>query len=372
MRVGLDFRPVTAAPLSGVARQAVAMQAAMLARAGTEVVAFTAAPLGHPHRVTAQCPPFPSPANGLHRLPQRLKFEWQFLPPAIQAQQLDVYVATINMGLPIGYDKRQPHAARLVLLLHDVFQITLRNSHASRLREWFYRVSDRLCIEHSVRVADAIWVPSGHTAESLVRLFPEARSRVRVLPNAVPYEPWQSEAQAVAPEGLPSRYWLLVGTREPRKNVRWLVRAWHTARTMAPAQVPDLVLVGHSEDVPGAPAGVHFIHGLSDDQLRGLYGCAERLWHPSYAEGFGLPVVEAMACGTPVAVAHGSSLDEVCPPWAPRFDSQDTEGLRQLMVILAERRRQPEESPHACRDWARRFDRPAYAQRLDALLKELA
>lgn len=371
MRVGLDYRAVTAAPLSGVARQTLAMQATLEQRAGTEVIAYTAAPLGHPHRDIAQCPPSPSPVNGLHRLPQRLKFEWLFLPQAIKAQHIDVYVATINMGLPIRYDKHQQHAARLVLHLHDVFQLTLRNSHASRLREWFYRVSDRLCIAHSVNVADAIWVPSQHTADSLVALFPQALSRVRVLPNAVPFAPWQSDEVPVLLPGLPSRYWLVVGTREPRKNVRWLVRIWQTARAQSPGLVPDLVLVGHPEDVPDAPAGVHFVHGLSDGQLRDLYRSAERLWHPSYAEGFGLPVVEAAACGTPVAVARGSSLDEVCPPWAPRFAPDDDACLQALMLSLAQEPRLSDESPQACRDWARRFDVPAYAQRLDALIKEL-
>ena len=372
MRVGIDFRPVTAAPLSGVARQALAMQTTLQQRPNTEVVANTAAPADHPHRAIAQCPASPSPVNGLHRLPQRLKFEWGFLPDAISAQQLDVYVATINMGLPIGYDKRQRHAARLVLQLHDVFQLTLRNSHASRLREWFYRWSDRLCIAHAVKVADAIWVPSRHTADSLVALFPQAHSRVRVLPNAVPFAPWQSDEAPRVPAGLPSRYWLVVGTREPRKNVRWFVRVWQATRGQGPGQLPDLVLVGHPEDVPDAPDGVHFVHGLSDAQLRDLYRAAERLWHPSYAEGFGLPVVEAAACGTPVAVALGTSLDEVTPPWAPRFAPDDAERLGDLMLALAQAQRRPDESEAACRDWARRFDWPAYAARLDALLRELA
>ncbi len=371
MRIGLDYRAVTAAPLSGVARQALAMQAALDMRPGTQVVPCTAAPLDHPHRAFAACPPSPSPVNGLHRLPQRLKFEWRFLPRLLADKRIDLYVANINMGLPIGYDKRRPHAARLVLHLHDVFQLTLRNSHASRLREWFYRLSDRICIEHSVKVADAIWVPSQHTAQSLINIFPYANSKVRVLPNAVPFAPWQSDAPAQRLPGLPQRYWLLVGTREPRKNVAWLLACWQAARAKAPDAMPELVLAGHPQDVPHAPPGVHVVHGLTDDQMRDLYRCAERLWHPAYAEGFGLPVVEALACATPVAVARGSALDEVTPPWAPRFDPHDSDAMRHLMLTLALQVRLPDESPAACRAWALKFDQTAYALRLDALIREL-
>ncbi|WP_139102191.1 glycosyltransferase, partial [Acinetobacter baumannii] len=66
---------------------------------------------------------------------------------------------------------------------------------------------------------------------------------------------------------------------------------------------------------------------VNDAQLSSWYRRAERLWHPSSAEGFGLPVIEAAACGTPVASAKGSSLDEVSPPGSPRFDPGDDVSL---------------------------------------------
>ncbi|WP_049315302.1 glycosyltransferase, partial [Pseudomonas aeruginosa] len=91
---------------------------------------------------------------------------------------------------------------------------------------------------------------------------------------------------------LPPRYWLLVGTRELRKNVPWFVSAWARARAQAPG-VPPLVLVGSLDHLPeeqrGLP-GLHALGGLDDAELHALYRQAERLWQPSYAEGFGLPV----------------------------------------------------------------------------------
>ena len=87
--------------------------------------------------------------------------------------------------------------------------------------------------------------------------------------------------------------------------------------------MPPLVLVGSLDHLPEeqrgfAPACTRSA-GLDDAELHALYRQAERLWQPSYAEGFGLPVVEALSVGTPAAVASGTSLDEVTPPSAPRF-----------------------------------------------------
>ncbi|MBW6253675.1 glycosyltransferase, partial [Pseudomonas aeruginosa] len=110
--------------------------------------------------------------------------------------------------------------------------------------------------------------------------------------------------------------------------------------------------------------------GLDDAELHALYRQAERLWQPSYAEGFGLPVVEALSVGTPVAVASGTSLDEVTPPSAPRFSPSDGAALERLMLRLADTPR--EASAEELIAWAARFNREAYRQRLAALIEELS
>lgn len=370
MRIGVDFRAVTAAPYSGVARQALALYETLRTRPVTEVLAFTAAPHDHPHREKAVCPSFASPVEGLHRPVARWRFERDFLPVALRVHQVDVYVATVNMGLPVGLSDVQRARTRWVLQMHDVFQITLRNRHHSAWREKIYRLIDRCSIQHAARMADAIWVPSDHTANALMDLMPETAARIRVLPNAVPGDPWRCLDQAVY---TPLRYWLLVGTREPRKNVPWFVQAWRRARDTWPGRIPDLVLIGHPDDLPGPlPAGLRFVHGITDAQLANWYRQADCLWHPAYAEGFGLPVIEAAACGTPVATARGSALDEVAPPGSPRFDPQDTDALVQLMREQADRGRPTIDQRERLQQWAERYDLPAYARRIDTLIGELA
>lgn len=316
MRIGLDYRTVGSSPHSGISRQVYAMEQALESLPGTQVTRFTVAPLDDPLRQRAVCPPWGCPRTAMHQPHQRLRFEAGFLPRALREQDIDLYISTFNMGLPLP---PRPPGVRYALLIHDLFQITLKNYHANRLKALVYRVSDYLSIAYALRVADRVWTPSQYSADEAVRLFPGVAGKVRVLPNQV--DGFAGEPADLSARGLPPRYWLLVGTRELRKNVPWFVSAWTRARTQAPG-VPPLVLVGSLDHLPeeqrGLP-GLHALGGLDDAELHALYRQAERLWQPSYAEGFGLPVVEALSVGTPVAVASGTSLDEVTPPSAPRF-----------------------------------------------------
>lgn len=365
MRIGLDYRPVTAAPTSGIARQVLAMEQALLARPGVTLLRFTAAPMDHPHRKVAICPAWESPVNGLHRPRERWRFETRFLPAQMHEHMPDVYIATANTGLPVG----GPASTRYVLLLHDLFQLTMDNHHSHWVKAFVYRWIDRIAIGYSLAHADAIWTPSRFTASEVSRLFPAATHRLSVLPNAVP----DVAADLSVELALPERYWLVVGMREPRKNMTWFVRQWQQAR-QADARIPSLVAVGSPGDLPADLRqidGLQVIGNISDEQLRVIYARAERLWQPSRAEGFGLPVVEALIQGTPVAVAHGSALDEVAPPDTPRFGPDDSVALLRLMTTLAERPAASSEERHRLHGWATQYAMPVYGERLWALLDGL-
>jgi glycosyltransferase involved in cell wall biosynthesis len=148
-------------------------------------------------------------------------------------------------------------------------------------------------------------------------------------------------AEALRPLGLaPQQYILYVGTIEPRKNLARLVRAYHRVRQAFPA-APKLVLVGikgwHYEDVLTAIDQL----GLEDDVLLpgrvpsellpALYNGAQLLAYPSIYEGFGLPALEAMACGTPVITSNTSSLPEVVGDAGVMVDPYDVTQLATAM-----------------------------------------
>lgn len=365
MRIGLDYRASAGYPTTGIGRQNFALEEAFRALPDVQLQLFGVAPYDHPIRRLIHAPKWATPLNSVHRLPDRLGFEARFLPKALRDAEIQVYVANINMGLPIG---RKPANIRYVLQLHDLFQITQQNNHGSRLKASIYRLTDYLSIAYSLRVADVVWVPSQFTANEVVRLFPAAREKLRVVPLLV--EGFKGEPADIRSLQLPERYWLCVGTREPRKNISWFVDAWQNARLQFPT-VPDLVLVGSDEPLNDSQRrlpGLHILSGISDEELHAVYRDADRLWQPSYAEGFGLPVIEALKVGTRVAVASGSSLDEITPPDSPRFSPTDSHALVQLMGTLSTA---PEEDPETLKAWTATYDREAFCKRVHDALEEL-
>ncbi len=142
---------------------------------------------------------------------------------------------------------------------------------------------------------------------------------------------------------LPARYALCVCSLEPRKNLRRLLEAWG-AMPDRPADL-HLVLAGAKgnvfEDVglESAPANVQLVGYVGDELLPALYAGAEFFAFPSLYEGFGLPVLEAMACGTPVLCSNTTSLPEVAGDAALLVDPLETgsiaAGLQQLAADAA-------------------------------------
>ncbi len=212
---------------------------------------------------------------------------------------------------------------RAVITVHDVAflrypQIMTAESHR------YYGQVRRAC-----RSADRIIAVSENTAKDLVNLLGVPRERVRVVYEAASpaYRPLGEEAanevrrQYAAPEG----YLLFVSTLEPRKNLETLLRAAARLKAEHPDQWAErplpLLVVGHAgwlyegserlvEEL-GLQNDVRFLGPAAPADLLRLYNGALALAYPSLYEGFGLPPLEAMACGTPVLCADTSSLPEV-------------------------------------------------------------
>jgi len=130
--------------------------------------------------------------------------------------------------------------------------------------------------------------------------------------------------------GLPDRFWLFVGTLEPRKNLITLIEAY--ARLPAHERLPLVIGGGKGwlyNEIFAAVArhqltdSIRFAGFLEADDLPLWYNSAETFLYPSIFEGFGLPVLEAMACGTPVIVSDASSLPEVVGEWGYKIPPRD-------------------------------------------------
>jgi len=205
-------------------------------------------------------------------------------------------------------------------------------------------------IEWAVRRADHILADSHATKSDLVSLLDVEPEKVTVVHLAADpaFRPLpEAEARQVAAQyGLEPGYLLCVGTLEPRKNIPGLLEAY---RSLLDAQVTDapLVLVGGKgwlyDEVFERVERLHltgqvrFLHTVPDADLPGLYNAAGVLTTPSFYEGFGLPALEAMACGTPVVVADRASLPEVVGEAGLLVNPDDPEDIaRALARVLTE------------------------------------
>jgi glycosyltransferase involved in cell wall biosynthesis len=197
----------------------------------------------------------------------------------------------------------------------------------------------RLFTPISCRRAKRVIAISASTAKDLTAAFGIAPSKIDIALGAydedrfVPLSAERIEAFR-RENGLPERFWLFVGTLEPRKNLVALIEAY--AALPASERLPLIIGGGKGwlyEDIfaavdrHGLRDEVRFAGFLPAETLPLWYNSAESFVYPSIYEGFGLPVVEAMACGTPVITSNASSLPEAAGAAAMVINPQDIAAL---------------------------------------------
>ncbi|MHB1296062.1 MAG: glycosyltransferase family 4 protein [Anaerolineae bacterium] len=249
---------------------------------------------------------------------------------------VDLFHATDNVLPWLG-------RARSVFTLHDLTH-RLHPETQSRPNRMYLD----LMMPRFLRRADAILADSEATRRDALRLYGVAPERIQVVYPGVHQRFRPADAAAVADArtryGLPARYVLFVGTLEPRKNLPALLEAYRAL--LQGGLRAGLVLVGRlgwrvdafrASLQTLAPDELVVTPGfVPDDDLPALYSGADLLAFPSLYEGFGFPVLEAMACGTPVVCANTSSLPEVAGDAALQVDPHDVGALAEAMRRLLE------------------------------------
>ena len=211
-----------------------------------------------------------------------------------------------------------PPPMPLVVTVHDL--AVLRHPEAFNL--WTRRYS-RLCVPRVVRAASRIIAVSEFTKHELVELLGTPPGKVTVIPNGV--------AEVFLPDGPAAEgdYVLSVGTLEPRKN---LDRVREAAR-LAGAELRVVGARGW-----GGVEAVGWLGRVSDDELARLYRGAKCVVYASLYEGFGLPIAEAMACGTPVVTSVGGATEETAGGAAVLVDPYDPAAVAAGIAEAVERR----------------------------------
>jgi len=226
-----------------------------------------------------------------------------------EAVALGADIERIGPDLYHAVDLRLPGrlACPLVVTLHDLIPWSWGGRHmrGERFRFWLGR---RL-----LRKADLVLAVSAATAADAARYAAVSPGRVRVVLEAADpaFAPSPGAEQRVGRRfGLKAGYLLFVGALDARKDPDSLLRAWTAARASSPSL--ELVLAGDpGPQAPPTMPGARMLGRVELAELVDLYAAAGCLVFPSRYEGFGLPCLEAMACGCPVAAFRNSSLPEV-------------------------------------------------------------
>ena len=264
-------------------------------------------------------------------LPRRALYEsWHSLRrPRIERATGDVDVIhATGMAIP-------PRSAPLVVTVHDLAFLRYPQ-HATRNGARFFRRS----LELTKRDADLVLCPSDATRRDCIAAGIEA-DRLRVVPWGVnPRAATAAPSTSVRELGLiPGRYVLWVGTVEPRKNLATLAAAF----SLLERRDLTLALVGPqgwNEDMRTRLAPIEsqtrVLGFVSGDELGALYEHAAAFCYPSLLEGFGMPVLEAMAAGAPVVTSRGTATEEVLGGCGIAVDPLDAEAIADALASLVD------------------------------------
>jgi glycosyltransferase involved in cell wall biosynthesis len=255
--------------------------------------------------------------------------------------RVDLYHSTNPTNYTFGLN-------RTVLTIHDLIAL-LEQDWATPKAKAFYRDN----IGRIISDADAIIAVSNHTRSDIIRFFPEAEEKTFVIHLGIEdrfkcYP--QSDRSFLKAFGYPEDYppfLLYVGETQPRKNVLGLI----TAYAELPLSVKEkyhLVIVGNTSRTDykeklfslvnqrSIQDRIHFYTDVSHDDLVKFYNAAHAFIFPSFYEGFGIPVAEAMKCGCPVLTSASSSLPEVGGDAALYAEPNDIDDLKEKLRQIIE------------------------------------
>ena len=322
-------------------------------------------------------------AKDLHILPagtstsqatRRVLWEQFALPAALKQIRADVFHSPVNV-LPV----RLPCPS--VVTVHDLAFV--------RYPQYFRptrRVYQRVFTRRSARRATRVVAVSANTKQDLIDRFGVAPERIRVIYPAIadhfrPITDLEARAAFRARLGLPERYLLFLGTLEPRKNLPTLVEAYARLRALQP-DAPPLIVAGgkgwyyqtifervRALNLEGSITFAGYV--LPEDQPL-WYSCAELFIYPSMYEGFGFPVVEALACGVPTITSNVSSLPEAGGRVAIQVTPTDPEALAHAMHgVMSDPQAREEAFAHGPQ-WASRFTMERMAREYTQIYREAA
>jgi len=336
MRIGLDGLPLTKAK-TGVGHYTFEL-ARELARLEPRTSFELIYPSTYAHLSLPETVAMPSNLK-LDRVPVGpLGRQWWStgLPRHIRREGIDLFHGT-NYDVPLW------RRCATVLTIHDLSPLLFPQTHTRRS---VVRTRRRLPL--MVRTADAIITPTESVRRELAEYFKLTPEKIFAVPEAARecFRPMKlTETESVRQRlGVGDEFLLAVGTIEPRKNLATLVTAFEEVMRARTQSALQLVIAGGAGWLSGplfealkiSPVRDRIVltDYLDDDSLRSLYASCRVFVYPSIYEGFGLPPLEAMACGAPVIASRIPALAETTGDAALLFDHSSAKDLADKILGL--------------------------------------
>ena len=234
-----------------------------------------------------------------------------------------------------------------VVTIHDLIPLVLPEYRGSVLVRLYTSLVAAAAAQAKIILADSLW-----TKQDILRKLNLSKTQVRVVylapaPHFQPAETWQQIVDIKQKYNLPENFVLYLGGYDVRKNVKALLYAFTWVSATLGDQYP-LVLGGQlpQRDTPFTPDPLRIARDLGleafivtpgwieEEDRPLLYSAATVFVYPSYYEGFGLPVLEAMACGTPVITTNAASIPELAGSAAFQLDPTDTKHMAAPIIRL--------------------------------------
>ena len=336
MRIGLDGYPLVA-PKTGVGHYTLELAKA-LAKLSPEHSFELIAPKPFPPEVVAEIETQPN-MRSIEVKTNSITGRWWSvgLPLYVRRASLDIFHGT-NYEVPLWNRERN------IVTVHDLSVFTHADKHEDTVAG---RAQRRLPI--MLRAATRIITPTDAVKREVTDRFRIDSSRIAVTPEAPreSFQPMHFENTAAVRQrfGIENDFILFVGTIEPRKNLLALVRAFDSVLRETRHR-PQLVIAGGAgwltDELDRFVAAANFGNRLrmtgylNDDDLRALYSSCKLFVYPSVYEGFGLPPLEAMACGAPVIASRIPALEETLKDNARLVDPLDERQLAKAIIELLE------------------------------------
>ncbi len=299
-----------------------------------------------------------------------------FLPFSVRNLKMDLFHGVDHIGLPFLYRSK---ACKYVVTIHDL--ITRIYPRSFPIKQ---RLVQNTLLPLILGKAERIIVDSRSTENDVQKFYRQQAEKVRVIYPGVEsqfYPRSQKEVERVLDKyQLDFKYYFFLGTLEPRKNIVRLIEAFIKLKRKRNLE-NRLVISGRKgwlykeilEKIQRAPFSqdIIFTDFVDDQDLPFLFSGAEMFLYPSLYEGFGLPVLEAMACGTPVIASNLSSLPEITGEAGILVDPLNVEEIALAMEKLSGDRKLQEELQKKGLERAKLFSWEKAAQETKELYQEM-